>query len=532
MRRCAPPARSSTSCSPPATPRRGTPRWSPPPRARASTCTSPAARSWRRCPRRSPRRACVAVCALRRRARSPRSLAAAHRLVAVLAHVRDPGNAGTVLRTADAAGADAVVLAGASVDPYNGKCVRASAGSLFHLPLAAGVPMIGTVDRAEGRAGCRCWPPTGTAPSISTRRSTTVGSTARPPGCSATRPGVCRPRLARSPTTSCGCRSTAAAESLNLATAAAVCLYASARAQRTRRLSPRSAAVVSTAWPGVKAGRARRTRAGRSIDADDLARRARRGRRPGPRGGCSTAPRRRSPASTAAAAVGKDLEDALPLDAARRARLVDLHPTLRRLPIAPVTRSATCCSPTTEVLVTARYVRDAPRGPVTRVVVSLRDTARPGPRGAQPRRADLHGRPRAALTADQRQGLHRDPAGQVGPLQRRPEAPDARDRQRRRRPRHPADHRAARHRPHRVGSAHGAPPGGRPRPGGNASRRRHRRGRRGRRQVHRARRRGPARDVARRRQDRPDPRQPAGKRGAPRLGTRHDRCRGVARRHA
>src|SRR6516162_9767093 len=58
------------------------------------------------------------------------------RLVALLANVRDPGNAGTVLRTADAAGADGVVFTDASVDPYNGKCVRASAGSLFHLPVA------------------------------------------------------------------------------------------------------------------------------------------------------------------------------------------------------------------------------------------------------------------------------------------------------------------------------------------------------------------------------------------------------------
>src|SRR2546423_5616326 len=58
-------------------------------------------------------------------------------LVALLANVRDPGNAGTVLRTADAAGAHAVVFADASVDPYNGQCVRASAGSLFHLPRVA-----------------------------------------------------------------------------------------------------------------------------------------------------------------------------------------------------------------------------------------------------------------------------------------------------------------------------------------------------------------------------------------------------------
>ncbi|MER7134452.1 TrmH family RNA methyltransferase, partial [Streptosporangium saharense] len=76
------------------------------------------------------------------------------RLVAVLAHVRDPGNAGTVLRTADAAGADAVVFTDASVDPYNGKCVRASAGSLFHLPVVTGAPVAQAVDRLRG-AGLR-----------------------------------------------------------------------------------------------------------------------------------------------------------------------------------------------------------------------------------------------------------------------------------------------------------------------------------------------------------------------------------------
>ncbi|WP_425475652.1 TrmH family RNA methyltransferase [Nocardioides tweenelious] len=58
------------------------------------------------------------------------------RLVAICADVRDPGNAGTVIRCADAAGADAVVLAGHSVDAYNPKTVRASVGSLFHLPIA------------------------------------------------------------------------------------------------------------------------------------------------------------------------------------------------------------------------------------------------------------------------------------------------------------------------------------------------------------------------------------------------------------
>ena len=64
------------------------------------------------------------------------ALAGRPTLVAVLAGVADPGNAGTVIRVADAAGADAVLLAGNSVDPHNGKAVRASTGSLFHLPLA------------------------------------------------------------------------------------------------------------------------------------------------------------------------------------------------------------------------------------------------------------------------------------------------------------------------------------------------------------------------------------------------------------
>src|ERR1700750_1064306 len=73
-------------------------------------------------------------------------------LVALLANVRDPGNAGTVLRAADAAGADAVIFGDASVDIYNGKCVRASAGSLFHLPVVAGVrlPEAGAALRGAG----------------------------------------------------------------------------------------------------------------------------------------------------------------------------------------------------------------------------------------------------------------------------------------------------------------------------------------------------------------------------------------------
>ncbi len=55
-------------------------------------------------------------------------------LLVILVDVRDPGNAGTVLRTADAAGVSAVIFSGESVDPYNPKAVRSSAGSLFHVP--------------------------------------------------------------------------------------------------------------------------------------------------------------------------------------------------------------------------------------------------------------------------------------------------------------------------------------------------------------------------------------------------------------
>ncbi|CAM2732668.1 RNA methyltransferase [Mycobacterium intermedium] len=56
-------------------------------------------------------------------------------LVAVAVEINEPGNAGTLIRIADAMGAAAVVLAGHSVDPYNGKCLRASTGSIFTIPV-------------------------------------------------------------------------------------------------------------------------------------------------------------------------------------------------------------------------------------------------------------------------------------------------------------------------------------------------------------------------------------------------------------
>lgn len=74
------------------------------------------------------------------------------RLVAVLHEVRDPGNAGTVLRAADAAGADAVIFSGDAIDPWHPKVVRSTTGSLFHLPVAVARTLDESLDalRASG----------------------------------------------------------------------------------------------------------------------------------------------------------------------------------------------------------------------------------------------------------------------------------------------------------------------------------------------------------------------------------------------
>jgi TrmH family RNA methyltransferase len=76
-------------------------------------------------------------------------------LVVVLVDVRDPGNAGTVLRSADASGVDAVVFAGDSVDPYNPKTVRSSAGALFHVPFGLWDAPVGSVATRLAEGGYR-----------------------------------------------------------------------------------------------------------------------------------------------------------------------------------------------------------------------------------------------------------------------------------------------------------------------------------------------------------------------------------------
>jgi TrmH family RNA methyltransferase len=159
---------------------------------------------------------------------------AAPALVALLANVRDPGNAGTVLRTADAAGAHAVVFADASVDPYNGKCVRASAGSLFHLPVVAGTRLEEAVVTLR-EAGLRIVAADGRSgrslddPEVQARLA---GPTAWMFGNEAW--GL-PPELVALADEPVAVPIYGRAESLNLAAAAAVCLYASARARKAHK---------------------------------------------------------------------------------------------------------------------------------------------------------------------------------------------------------------------------------------------------------------------------------------------------------
>jgi len=172
----------------------------------------------------------VAVCALRD---VPASTVTAQppRLAVALAELADPGNAGTVLRTADACGAGAVVFGAGSADPYGGKAVRASAGSLFHVDVVRGAPLLpliaavreagGTVLAADGGgevaldeaardgrlAGPVLW---------------LFGNEARGVPAELAAAADARVRIPMR----------GRAESLNLAAAAAICLYTTQLAQR------------------------------------------------------------------------------------------------------------------------------------------------------------------------------------------------------------------------------------------------------------------------------------------------------------
>lgn len=166
------------------------------------------------------------------------------RLVAVLSNVRDPGNAGTVIRAADAAGADVVVLTTQSVDLHNPKTIRSTAGSIFHLPVVTGVSLTEAVGAVRA-AGLTTLAADG-AGELDLDDLTDVAG----PGHTrvAGTPDLAQPTAWVFGNEAWGLREAereladavvrvpirGRAESLNLATAATVCLYASSRAQRRR----------------------------------------------------------------------------------------------------------------------------------------------------------------------------------------------------------------------------------------------------------------------------------------------------------
>ena len=154
-------------------------------------------------------------------------LAKSPRLVAVAVEISEPGNAGTLMRIADAMDADAVVLAGNSVDPYNGKCLRASAGSIFTIPVVS-EPAAAEAVAALGDAGLQVLA-TVVDGEISLDDADLSGPTAWLFGPEAhglpadvAAKATHRGRMPMPGT----------ADSLNVASAASICLYQSARAHR------------------------------------------------------------------------------------------------------------------------------------------------------------------------------------------------------------------------------------------------------------------------------------------------------------
>jgi TrmH family RNA methyltransferase len=176
----------------------------------------------------------LAVCGFRD---EPLARAAAGPLAVLLWQIRDPGNAGTILRTADAAGASAVLLTTESVDIYNGKCVRSTAGSLFHVPVVRDADPL-TAVRALRASGCTVLaadgaghtdlydllPSSGGTGTLAGPVAWVFGNEARglpQEVLGAVDAAVSIPHAGR-------------AESLNLAAAAAVCLMTTAAAQAGR----------------------------------------------------------------------------------------------------------------------------------------------------------------------------------------------------------------------------------------------------------------------------------------------------------
>lgn len=167
----------------------------------------------------------VAVC--RMPEASLAEVLSAPRLVAVAVDTADPGNAGTMIRLADAMGADALVLAGEGVDPYNAKCLRASAGSIFSVPVLEMADTAALVDALK-TAGLRVL-----ATMLDGETSLDDADLTVPtawlfgPEAHGLSDDVAAIADARVRIPMAG-----SAESLNVAAAAAICLYESSRANR------------------------------------------------------------------------------------------------------------------------------------------------------------------------------------------------------------------------------------------------------------------------------------------------------------
>ena len=169
----------------------------------------------------------VAVCDLPD-ASTDRLTAEPPRLVVALAGINDPGNAGTVLRTADACGAGAVVFGAGSVDPFGGKVVRSGAGSHFHLDVVRSAPLADLLPALRA-AGAAVLVADGggeaTLPEVADRLRGPVvwlfGNEARGVPADLAELADVRVRIPMR----------GRAESLNLAAAAAICLYATQAAQ-------------------------------------------------------------------------------------------------------------------------------------------------------------------------------------------------------------------------------------------------------------------------------------------------------------
>jgi RNA methyltransferase, TrmH family len=153
------------------------------------------------------------------------------RLVAAPVDVRDPGNLGTIIRCADAAGADGVAILGDSVDLYNAKTVRSTAGSIFHVPVAVEPDPVAGITALRA-AGLQIIATEGEASTDLDQFIDAGGLTAPTAWLLGNEAHGLPEEIAALADVRLSISIRGLAESLNLSTAAAICLFASARAQR------------------------------------------------------------------------------------------------------------------------------------------------------------------------------------------------------------------------------------------------------------------------------------------------------------